>query len=250
MNKSIIFILFIILNIGKLHSQCHPDRHNTNWFDGWISCETATNPNSTRGDSHWILYNLNHKYKLGQMHVWNTNTPDFLEYGLKDVKIDVSDDGINWTEVGQFTFDKGLGLSTYEGFQGPNLDGFEAKFVLITALSNWGGDCFGLSEIKIDVNGTVSNFMSPDNNDCIAAELFPNPIINNSIVNIKLKCGNELIHYTIQDITGKNVLTGSIKPYNNEAVIKNQFQELKAGSYILSLTQANKSIRKKLIKLK
>lgn len=250
MKKTIIFILVMISMNITMNSQCFPDRHSTNWFDGWISCETAPNPNNSRGDSHWILYNLNHKYKIGQMHVWNTNSKDILDFGIKDVIIDISDDGINWTEIGLFNFEKSEGLSTYEGFDGPNLEGSEAKFILLTAISNWGGSCFGLSEIRVDVNGTVNNIISPELNDCIAVELFPNPIINNSTVKIKLKCGNAPLDYTIQDITGKIILNGQIKPINNEAVIENQFIDLVAGSYIFSLTQNNISIKKKLIKLK
>ena len=250
MKKSIIFILVLIFINGNLYSQCFPDRHNTNWFDSWISCETAPNPNQSRGDSHWILYNLNHKYKLGQMHVWNTNSTDILDYGLREVLIDISDDGINWTEIGLYNFEKSEGFSTYEGFDGPNLEGLEAKFVLLTALSNWGGSCYGLSEIRIDVNGTVSNILPPDHDDCISVELFPNPIVNNSKVKIKLKCGNDIINYSIQDITGKVVLNGQSKPINYEAVIENQFLDLAAGSYIFSLKQNNISVKKKLIKLK
>ena len=123
-----------------VYGQCYPDRHNTNWFDGWVSCETYPNPNADRGLSHWIMYDFDKPYKFSQMHIWNTNDPDHLGAGLKDVSIDYSMDGRNWTQAGEFTFEQAMGISTYEGSIGPDLEGIQAQFILITALDNWGGD--------------------------------------------------------------------------------------------------------------
>ena len=43
------------------------------------------------------------------------------------------------------------GASIYEGEEGPDFDGAKARYVLITPLSNFGGDCFGFSELKIQI---------------------------------------------------------------------------------------------------
>ena len=91
MKKLLILITFILFVNTNLQSQCFPDRHNSNWFDGWISCATSNNPNTSRGNTHWLLYDLNHKYKLGQMHVWNSNAINHLNDGVKNVVIDISD---------------------------------------------------------------------------------------------------------------------------------------------------------------
>ena len=41
------------------------------WNNPWLSCQTTPNPKSSRGNSHWIRYDLGATYKLGKMQVWN-----------------------------------------------------------------------------------------------------------------------------------------------------------------------------------
>lgn len=151
MKKYIYLFLLSSFGFTQLSGQCYPDRHNTNWFDGWISCETAPNPNDSYADSHWILYDFKDTYELGQLHVWNSNDPSHLDYGMQDVSIDYSLDGIDWINLGNFSFEMASGKSIYEGFKGPNFNGALARYVLITGLSNYGGECFGLSELRFEV---------------------------------------------------------------------------------------------------
>ena len=149
MKKGIFIILIILLGFNIVKSQCLPDRHSATWYDGWISCEMTPNPNATRGKTHWVMYQFDDIYYLYEMHVWNMNAPDLLDYDVKDVVIDISTDGTNWTEFGQFTFSKATGKNDFEGIDEVDFGGEKAKYVLITALSNFGGSCYGLSEIKI-----------------------------------------------------------------------------------------------------
>lgn len=151
MKKHIFIIIWTVFVFVKGDAQCYPDRHNTNWFDGWISCETAPNPNDAYGDSHWILYDFKESYELGQVHVWNTNDPSNLDYGMQEVSIDYSVDGMEWIHMGNFFFDIGTGKSIYEGFEGPDFEGAVARYVLLTGLSNYGGACYGLSELRFAV---------------------------------------------------------------------------------------------------
>ena len=156
--------------------QCYPDRHSTNFFDGWISCEVAENPNPERGKGHFIMYDFGKVFSLGAMQIWNTNDPAHLDWGMKDVAIDYSIDSITWHHAGDFTFAQGSGLSIYEGEQGPDLEGIEARYLIITGLSNYGGSCYGLSEIKIE--GTeviISDVDDLASFDCIDVSLYPNP---------------------------------------------------------------------------
>ena len=143
-----LFTLFA-LSGNSVISQCDTLRHNSTWFDGWISCETNPSPNAARDPGHWILYDFNQVYTMFEMRVWNTNAPDILDYGLKNVVIDISDDGINWTEHGQYLFPQGPGDSRYEGVEPMSFDSTNARFVLITAIDNYGGTCYGLSEVRI-----------------------------------------------------------------------------------------------------
>ncbi len=232
------------------YAQCFPDRHNTSWFDGWISCAASPSPNASRGEGHWILYDFNHLYKLGQMHVWNTNAVGFLDDGMKEVVIDISDDGVNWTALGQFQFEKGTGSTTYEGFDGPNLNDAEGRYLLITALSNWGGSCYGMSEIKIDVDVIIGTKEPIVKENCLSVNIFPNPITTQSKAYISVGCSPMPIDYTILDITGKILKKGHLKPIGNEAVLDLNLSAMNAGSYILSLKQEDVLVRGKFVKIK
>ena len=150
MKKKILFpIVIILLVFNYSFSQCYPDRHSTTWYDGWISCQIAGNPNMIRGKGHFIMYELDKTYHLFEMNIWNMNAPDLLDYGFKDVIIDISIDGTNWTEFGNYTFSQASGENNFEGVEEVNFQGEEAKFILITGVSNYGGSCYGLSEIKV-----------------------------------------------------------------------------------------------------
>lgn len=150
--RNILTICFL-LSGQMLFSQCFPDRHNTTWYDSWISCTPSANPNAVRGESHWLMYNLGHDYLLKESKFWNANQPDFLQDGLKDVVIDYSLDGIIWQEWGVFTIPQGSGQNHYEGIEGPDFSTapVAARYVLITAIDNYGGGCYSLSELKINV---------------------------------------------------------------------------------------------------
>lgn len=249
MNKIITILSFTILANTWSFAQCYPDRHNTSWFDGWISCAASPNPNPIRGESHWIMYEMNHIYQLGQMQIWNTNAADYINYGIENAVIDVSIDGVNWEEVGQFTFQQGDGTSTYEGFEGPNLEGYEGRYLLITGLSNYGGLCYGLSEIKVDILGITSTTDEVDENECLAVNVYPNPISSFSKAHIYANCSGKDIQYFIQDLTGRTLMSGEIPLSSNEAILDLNIQELVSGSYILNLEQNGKVIRTNLIKI-
>ena len=250
MKKLLILIfLSLLLNIN-LSSQCYPDRHNTTWYDGWISCETSVNPNAERGESHWILYNLGYTYHLGQMQIWNSNAPDYLADGIKTAAIDVSVDGVNWTEVGEFEFEQASGKSIYEGFQGPDLSGYEAKYLLITALSNWGGFCYGLSEVKVEVHGITNTIDEPrDNENCLVVNVFPNPVSEETSVDVLSYCGGEEGSFALRDITGRIIDSGAISFTGQAARIKLLFSSLKQGTYILEVKQKSNVVQEKIIKL-
>jgi len=132
-----------------ISAQCLSDRHTTSAMDGWLSCETQVNPNSIHGMSHWLHLNLGSIRTLHDLQIWNMNHPDMLESGMKTVIIDVSDNGNSWTTVDTFTFSRGNGSSYYQGFLGPDLGGISARHILLTGIDNYGGGCYGLSELRI-----------------------------------------------------------------------------------------------------
>ena len=147
--KSILIISGISLALTNVSSQCDTLRHNNTWFDGWISCEQTASPNPARGDGHWIMYDLGQSFELFELHMWNMNAPDILDYGVQDVVIDISSDGEVWTEHGSYVVSQATGDPVYAGNELLNFDSVQARFILITATSNHGGQCYGFSEVRV-----------------------------------------------------------------------------------------------------
>ncbi|MCK4293183.1 MAG: discoidin domain-containing protein, partial [Planctomycetes bacterium] len=123
------------------------DLHSTEDTDMWLS--SATGPQPT-----WIQYEFDKSYKLHQMWVWNYNTlfEPFVGFGLKDVTIEYSTNGTDWTDLGgvpQFT--RAPGTDGYAHNTTVDFDGVVAKYVRLTATSNYSGglvDQYGLSEVR------------------------------------------------------------------------------------------------------
>ena len=86
-----------------MEAQCLADRHNTSLESGWTSCQTSPNPNASRGNTHWIMYDFTFDYNVGLIHFWNHNHPDFLNRGARDISFDISMDGTTWTSISDYT---------------------------------------------------------------------------------------------------------------------------------------------------
>ena len=250
MKKIILIAILFAFTSANVLAQCFLDRHNTSWFDEWISCTTSMNPNPARGESHWILYNLNEPYELYQMHIWNANAPEYLTAGMQNIAIDISNDGVNWTEAGEFQLPMADGTPTYEGLDLHDFAGVSAQYILITGLTNHGGSCFGLSEIRINVTEAVvvSLEEKPENKGCFSARIFPNPVSDVSKAIIS-SCNNAPIFYSITDISGKIIKKGEITPLSNETELDINSLPMVPGSYFLSLQQLELVRRYKLVKV-
>ncbi len=206
MKKILIYSLFC-LGISTLsQAQCYMDRHSATWYDGWISCQTSPSPNPARGNSHWIQYNLGESYVLHEMFVWNTNAPDLLDWGMQEIAVDVSGDGVTWVEVGTYVLNQGTGFNRYEGEFIADLNNTKAKYVLITGLSNYGGACYGISEVKINVDNTVSL----RENDCIRMNLYPNPFSEALNLNFRGGCSSTVAYYSVSDALGRIIIPKTI----------------------------------------
>jgi hypothetical protein len=101
-----------------------------------------------------IQYEFDKPYKLLQMLVWNYNGESILSmYGFKEVSIEYSVDNDIWKQVEDANeFPQATGTDDYAPGITVKFDGVAAKYVRITAYSNWGmGDLFnqyGLSEVR------------------------------------------------------------------------------------------------------
>ena len=122
------------------------DFHSIVGTDMWLS--SAMGPQPT-----WIQYEFDRAYKLHEVWVWNSN--EFFEQmigaGFKEVVIEYSVDGNDYTTLGTaHEFARGPGRDGYAHNTTVDLGGVVAKYVRLTANSNWGGILpqYGLSEVR------------------------------------------------------------------------------------------------------
>ncbi|MBN2180383.1 MAG: discoidin domain-containing protein [Sedimentisphaerales bacterium] len=122
------------------------DLQSTDTSTMWLTPEGQTGP-------VWIQYEFDKPYKLHEMMVWNYNGETILSwYGLKEVTVEYSTDGTNWETIPNISeFAKAPGTENYASDITVAFDGIAAKFVRITATSNWSKgffDQYGLSEVR------------------------------------------------------------------------------------------------------
>ncbi len=129
--------------------------HSTDDQDMWLGTPVDDEP-------VWIQYDFDLTYRLDAMHLWNFNGTweAALGFSLKDITVEYTIDGANWTNLGDFELAQGTGKIAYAG-QSISLGGIAAKAVRITVISNYGGGSFGLSEVRFDSIPTHARFPEP-----------------------------------------------------------------------------------------
>lgn len=248
MKKLHVYILALFfLATQSILAQCYPDRHSTTWFDGWVSCKKSANPIPSYGETHWIMYDLGYAYVLNETKFWNANEPKNLNYGINDFNIDYSLDGVTWTNLGAFNLEQASGLSTYQGNEGPDFNATKARYVLITPTSNFGGDCYGFSELKISI---TDPFLVIEEEDGFNASAFPNPFVNNVSLRMVSLDGNAPVNYALYDILGRTIISNSFNMTEGVDTYELPLygNTLSIGIYILKITQNEKERSFKLIK--
>ena len=121
------------------------DLHSEDPKDMWLS---GSEPLGA-----WIEYEFDRVYKLHEMWVWNYNSllEPSIGFGLKDVTIEYSANGADWTQLGGVSeFVQAPGAAGYALNTTVDLTGVVAKYVKITANSKWGDILpqYGLSEVR------------------------------------------------------------------------------------------------------
>ncbi|MEM6725824.1 MAG: discoidin domain-containing protein [Bacteroidota bacterium] len=176
-----LFTIAFLLMTQQLFAQCVAPDPNI-WDDSWQSCQPSASPNPARGMSHWIQYDLTDIRRISKVHVWNVNELGKLGNGFNNVTVDYSDDGNNWIELGTYDWPQGNGQAIYGGFEGFDFQGNQARYILITANTNWGGPCYGLAEVKFNLlffdlpSDPSTNVDDPEVvSDGLLMTVFPNP---------------------------------------------------------------------------
>ena len=148
---SCILLVGILVGPSQLSGQCDTDQNY--WEKSWVSCEKTTNPNPDRPFSHWVMYEFNTPQSLNESFIWNANRPGELEFGVREIEVDYSLDGVTWVNLGAYTFPQAPGTDDYQGVEGPDFQGLFVRKILITVMSTYGnGDCASFAEIRFNIN--------------------------------------------------------------------------------------------------
>lgn len=244
--KKLFITTTLLLTTLLASGQCLENRHSTNWFDGWISCNTSPNPISSYGNTHWIKYDLGHIYTIYKTKLWNSNDPSHLDYGIMNYNIDYSIDGNTWINLGSFTANQATGLPQYEGDFGADFNGASARYVIITPTSNYGGACYGFSEMMFNLDGTLSVTENELNTD-LTIQSFPNPFNDDFTLLINTPI-NEEINYKVIDILGREVIKNTLKNVTNTNAITINTKHLITGIYFVQIQQGKYTKSLKIIK--
>jgi hypothetical protein len=118
------------------------DQHSNIPTDMWLTDATDA----------WIQYEFDNAYQLHELLVWNSNQAieSFIGFGVKDVVVETSVDGVTWTQVqGVPPLAKASGLGTYTANTVVDLSGIVAKYVKIIPQNAHGmTGQLGLSEVR------------------------------------------------------------------------------------------------------
>lgn len=227
MNQYIFIFLLLLSTPFLLAQDCTGPGHSANENDSWLSCTKSQNPNSIRADSHWVLYDLGFTYSLHTSHFWNYSIAGETSNGMKNIVIDYSIDGINWTELGVMNLQEATGHSDYEGEAGLDFGGLKCRYILITSQDTWGGDCTGLSEVRFDISQTTVSIKDVYVDD-VSIELYPNP--TTGLFTIE---GN-LSQYSIRIVDAEGNTLRSLSGQSSPLTI--DISTLPVGLYFISVT--------------
>ena len=170
-----IILIFTLCVYATGYSQCYPERHTTNAYDGWVSCDANVHPDfASRGPGHWIQYDFGSNQSLHDMVIWNINHPIYLDDGIKNLIIEYKPQNGNWVLHDTVTLHRAPASGYYQGMTGPDLGGVNARYLLLTAVDNYGGSCYGLSEIKVYTTEQNSTEFNLDITACEADGVLKN----------------------------------------------------------------------------
>lgn len=222
------------------------------WNNPWLSCQIASSPNTSRGNSHWIRYDLGATYKLGKVQVWNVNKIGESNKGFKDVVIDYSTNGTTWTQLGVFQFPRGTEAAVYSGFEGADFSGINARYVLITSLSNWGDNsCAGISDIKFNIapvllqdipvvlatrqaigNEAFVNIGIDEMDESIV--IYPNPARENTSITVESE-RNILATISLKSIIGNTLQSTEVEIVEGQNNWSLSLSNIPSGTYFIDI---------------
>ncbi|HNY80646.1 MAG TPA: discoidin domain-containing protein, partial [Sedimentisphaerales bacterium] len=120
------------------------DQHSVDSPDMWLGLPAA-------GETAQIQWEFDGVYKLHEMLVWNYNVQFelILGFGVKDVTVEYSTNGTDWTVLGDVTLNQATAKPTYAANTTIDFGGVAAQYVRLNINSGFGlmGQ-YGLSEVR------------------------------------------------------------------------------------------------------
>ena len=140
----------------------------------------------------WIQFEFDGVKQLDTMTIWNSNgaAEAAIGWGVKDVVIEYSQDGENWTTLeGAGPLTRASGLVSYDQADEISFDGVPAKYVRLDITSNWGGILmsYSLSEVQFAVIPAQARKPVPASG---STDIQPNAVIS-------WRSGREVAQHTV-----------------------------------------------------
>ena len=122
------------------------DQHSTTSSDMWLASPAGDEP-------MYIEFAFDRVYKMHEMLVWNYNSQFelMLGFGLKNVTVEYSENGVDWTVLGDVELTQATARADYTANTTIDLQGIPAQFVKLTVNSGFGTlpvPQYGLSEVR------------------------------------------------------------------------------------------------------
>lgn len=219
------FIIGLLFTYQHALGQC---RSSDVWTKAWASCTPTANPNTSRGESHWLQYDFGQVYLLEDLHIWNANELAYLDQGAKEIAIDYSEDGQAWTSAGTFAVERGSGEAFYSGTEVTSLADISARYVLLTITDTWGNDgCARLTEVMFNLRNAALS-------DSLSLLLYPNPA--NTQVNLIFEATKpERLEANFVNLMGQSVLQQQLDIQPGDRSIRFEVSSLVPGLYVVQL---------------
>jgi hypothetical protein len=152
-----------IVETGDAVPATYPS-HGTNASDMWRTLKPSDGQPIVGAT---VQFELGDSCDLSGFHLWNYNeywSGGESNRGIKIATVEYStNNGTNWTSLGDMTFAQATGLSNYTGedytFASPLIGVTDVRF---TVVENHGGDRVGLSEVRFIETDALSGAHTPD----------------------------------------------------------------------------------------
>lgn len=238
-------LTFTCISLSLSYSQClDPDYHNTVAEDMWVSCQGRPSPLDETTSSHWIMYEFDAIYPIEGLTVWNLNHPSNILAGARTIEMQASEDGFNWSIIDTIQLEQGLAEQAYAGEEIPDLEAFNARYVLMTIIDNYGDRCAGIAEVRFTLGQVTTSIAE----EYITSQvnIFPNPAHTDITVDVS-KLSSELRQMQIIDAAGRVVERRNLSTADTITEIPIETSSYPDGTYTLFLNTDQGVIAKQMI---